>query len=672
MKDFTKRLTALVLVLAISASFTACNLSILNKGKIDDDDDGGGSWFKFGEDEPDESEPDETDPVTTPPPYTPGEYIETSDELTYPDKVPTYEELHPYKAPGNVTGQDAVDLLNEIELEVLQHCFKDYATVKIFFKDPEAYGITYDGITWGDATIDDDQVAEELAFDEELLAELYTIDYESLGTDDRLFYDKIVYDLELDTYLMSYSAFGYYTMIFNPLVGPQCDVLFNFELFDFETVEDAENYILLVEDIDRYYEQMIAYEEERAEYGFASSPTSYEAAAKSFDNLVKQEDDCFLYESFEERLDNIKDLSDDDRARLIQEHEDAMKNVFFPKMQECADRLRALKDYNGVDAGLCQYKGGDAYFAVLVMTKTNSSMPVDEQMAMLEAEVDKNTEEMLAIFGSGDLSWYYDVQDHDYTYGDVQDNLDGLYEYIDGKFPEIPAHEYYFMPVPEIFEDDFAPAAYMGYQLDTFDANQLIVNYGDLETDLGVTIAHESYPGHMYQSIYTRSASKHLYMYLGASIGYEEGWAVYCELYSISDIFATDPTSPAERIIWIDRSNNMFITAVLDFGIHYEGWTLDDCVDYFNEATGDLYGVTADSLQDYYTLLVTEPCYSIKYAMGYVHTKNIIENAKINYPDATELEIHTTYLNCLTTNYEEIQENFDLMMQGKMDPPQGS
>lgn len=672
MKDLTKRLTAAALILSICGSFTACNLSLLNKGKIDDDDEDGGSWFKFGESEPDESEPDETDPVTTPAPYTPGEYIETSDELTYPDKVPTYEELHPYKAPGNVKGQDAVDLLNEIELEVLQDSFTDYASVTIYFENPDAYGITYEGVTWGDAMIDDVEVEEEKAKCEEWLGELYTIDYESLGTDDRLFYDKIVYDLEMDIYMMSYSAFGYYTMCFNPLVGPQSEVLFNFELFSFETVEDAENYIKLVEDIDRYYEQMIAFEEERAEYGFASSPTSYEAAAESFDNIVKQEDDCFLYASFEERLDGIEGLSDDDRERLIQENEDAMKNVFFPKMQDCADRLRALKDYNGVDAGLCQYKGGDAYYAALVMTKTNSSMPVADQMQLCEDEVAKNTVEMLDIIGSGDFSWYNDYADHDYTYGTVQENLDGLYEYIDGKFPEIPAHEYFFMPVPEVFEDDFSPAAYMAYNVDTYDYNQIIINYGSLETDLGVTVAHESYPGHMFQALYTRSASKHLYMYLAASIGYMEGWAVYCEMYAISDIFATDPTSPAERMIWMDRINNMYITAVLDFGIHSEGWTLDDCVDYFNEATGDLYGVTADSLQEYYTLLVTEPCYSVKYAMGYIHTKNIIENAKINYPDATELEIHTTYLNCLTTNYEEIAENFDLMMQGKMLPPQES
>ena len=678
MKDLTKRMTALLLIASMSASFAGCSLLEGKKSKSkDDDDDDVGSWFLFGDDDTDESDPDESDPdvtvpVVTPPPYVPGEYIETSDMLTYPDHVATYDELHPYVAPGTVAGKDAEDLLDQIEMEAIQHTVTCYADAVLIFEDPSAYGITYDGVTWGDITMDISEYPEEKAFYDGQLEKLYTIDYESLGTDDRLFYDKIVYDYQNYSYCYSYTAFEYYTMALNPLVGPQSDILFVLDLYTFETVEDAENYLLLLEDVERMFDEYCTYEETRAEYGFASSATSYEAAAKTFDNLVKMTDDCFLYDSFEERLDNIKGLSDADRDTLLQEHEDIMKNIVFPAFQDCADRLRALEDYGGMDAGLCMYKGGDAYYSWLCMMQTNSGMSVEESMALCDAEVAEMTDGMSKIFNSGSFEWYNDYVSHDYTMGTVQDNLDYLYEAIEPNFPEIPAHEYFLMEVPEVFEDDFSPAAYFGYHLDNYNSNMLLVNNGSTGTDLGVTMAHEAYPGHMFQSLYTRSATSHPYMYLADSIGYNEGWAVYCETYAMMNYFADNPEGDAEMFVYLEDISNVLITTGLDYGIHVEGWTIEDCCDYYNAATCDMYGITPDMISDYYTLLVTTPCYSAKYGMGFIHTKEIMERAHENFPDASEVEIHEAYLNCLTTNFEELEVNMTAMLNGELEPPQGN
>ena len=79
---------------------------------------------------------------------------------------------------------------------------------------------------------------------------------------------------------------------------------------------------------------MCTFEEKRVEYGFISSDNSYEKAAESFDSLVEQKDDCFLYDSFASRLDNIDGLSDTDRERLIDENDTAMHDVVFPEFEE--------------------------------------------------------------------------------------------------------------------------------------------------------------------------------------------------------------------------------------------------------------------------------------------------------------------------------------------------
>ncbi|MBO4680430.1 MAG: DUF885 family protein [Clostridiales bacterium] len=606
--------------------------------------------------EPSETdETKETSGTTVPGGSRDGKYIRTSNELTYPDHVASYDEVHPKHAPGNLKNEEAVARLNEVESTILKSYISCYVDADILFENPEKVGIT--GIdaknkAWGGVSVPASQYPEKKAFYEKQRDLLLEIDYETLKTDDRLCYDKLLYDIEENIYCYSFTAFEYYTMIFNSLVGPQSEVFFLLDVFTFDSVKDAENYIYVLKDIDRYYDEMCEYEETRAKYGFASSAESYEAAAESFDKLLEQRDDCFLYKSFEERLDKIKGLSSADRERLIKENEDAMKNVVFPEFEECAKRMRALKSAGGQDAGLTEYRGGDAYLAVLTRLQTNSSKTVEETVKTLDSEIDRIEKEMREL-KSHSSDWKSEYNAHKYSKGTVNQNLDFLREAVKKDFPSIPAHQYYLMEVPKVFEKNFSPAAYLGFHLDNFDSNMIIVNNRNVDKDFGTTLAHEGYPGHMFQSLYTRAHTKHVYMYVSGSIGYKEGWATYCENYS-ARYFSGNGMTDAAKYVVLDNDLTLLLETRIDFGIHYEGWDIDTCVKYLN-----MHGlwVTKSSLQRIYTLLVCDPCYFVKYGMGYVWTKNIMDNARSQFPKATEKQIHTAYLNGLTGTFDQIEAN---------------
>lgn len=616
---------------------------------------GSGSKPRYG-DETDPSYTVSTDP-TTDPTSDPtssgsGNYIPTSEELTYPDHVATVDEIHPYHAPGTIGGSEAVSKLNEVENNLLHHSITSYADIVILFENPEKFGYEYTDVTWGDF-ISIDQYDEEKSYYQSQLNELLTINYETLQDDDRLCFDRIVYDCEEEIYAFSYTAFEYYSMTFNYLVGPQSDILFMMELFSFENLEDAENYILLVKDIDRYFDIMCDFEEERVKYGFASSDNSYEEAAKSFDNLVAQKDDCFLYASFEERLDNIDGLSSADKNRLISEHDKAMKEIVFPEFQECADRMRALKGSGGVDAGLCVYKGGDAYYAWLTRNQTNSNATSQQSIEILDKVINDTNDELLGITQNG-FAWYDEYMNHKYTKGSLEDNLDFLRDKIKTDFPAIPAHSYFTMEVPAVFEENFSPAAYCGYHLDNYNSNMIIVNNAAVDDDFGVTVAHEAYPGHMFQSIYTRDHSTHPYLYLSVSIGYKEGWATYVENYSMRYFTDSGKVTDGMTLVKDEALLSMLLSTRADYGIHCENWSLQDCIDYFNSFG---FQVTEDSFKEYYTLIVTEPSYYAKYGMGYVWTQKTMDDMHSRYPNKTDLEIHTAYLDSLTGTFEQINES---------------
>ena len=650
MRFFSKRLTAVICCFAMILSLAGCMGGSVRHASRET---GGNSKLENGYTEPITTISNPSTGTSADPTSKPKKTINSADDLTYPDHVATFEEIHPDHAPGTVSGNIAVNLLSEIEMDILRHEITSYADIVILFENPEKIGLDVKDATWGDF-ITADEYDEEKQYYQNQLNRLLTIDYESLKGDDRICYDKLVYDCEENVYSYSYTAFYYYTMVFNYLVGPQSEILFILDVFSFKTVEDAENYILLIKDLDRYYDYMCAYEETRARIGWASSDDSYEEAAKSFDNLVKQKDDCFLYQTFEERLDNIKGLSSSDRSRLISEHEKAMKEVAFPEFEECATRMRSLKGSGGTDKGLCEFKGGDAYYAMITRIMTNNSASVKESTDALDNRLKYVYNEYSRI-ASANLDWYKEYKNHSYSKGSLENNLDFLLGSVKSDFPDIPPHEYYTMDVPKAFEDNFSPAAYLGYHLDNFNSNLLIINHksADSDKDFGVTVAHEAYPGHMFQSLYTRSHTSHPYMYLSVSTGYAEGWAVYVENYSMK-YFSENGISDAMKLVRYESDLSLLASTRVDYGVHVENWSLKDCVDYFKQFG---FSVSEKSFKKFYTLIVTDPGYYAKYGMGYVWTQQIMDDMHSKYPDKTDRQIHTAYLDSLTGTYGQIRKN---------------
>ncbi len=662
MKKISVKITALTCCAALILSLAGCTGTGSSSGHSGGGrSSGGASKPQGGQTDPTyNTDPtwDPTDPTDpTSGPANNGNYIPTSDLLTYPDHVASFDEVHPSHPNGTVKGNDALAILSDVENTIIHHEIDCYADVEILFENPEKFGFDIQDVTWGDF-ISIDEYDDEKEFYQSQLDLLLTIDSGSLSGDDLLCYEKMVYDCEESIYSYSYTAFEYYTMIFNFLVGPQSDILFLLDVYSFENVEDAENYIALVKDLDRYFDQMCEYEEERASYGFISSDTSYEEAAKSFDNLVAQKDDCFLYASFEERLDRINGLSSDDRDRLITEHEKAMKDYMFPEFEECASRMRALKGSGGVDAGLCAYRGGDAYYAMLTRRITNSGATVQESINAIDTTLQSVYDEYMGI-ATGGFDWYNEYMNHAYSKGGITDNLDYLVDAVKPDYPAIPAHEYYLMDVPEVFEENFSPAAYLGYHLDNFDANLIIVNNSSVDDDFGVTVAHEAYPGHMFQSLYTRAHTAHPYMYLTSSTGYNEGWATYVENYSMKYFSEGGADSSAMKLVRGESVMGLLASTRVDYGIHVENWSLDDCVNYF-ETWG--FSVTADDFSQLYTLLVTDPGYYAKYGMGYLWTQKVMDDAHAKYPNATDKDIHTAYLDSLTGTFDMISKNIDRLL----------
>ena len=104
---------------------------------------------------------------------------------------------------------------------------------------------------------------------------------------------------------------------------------------------------------------------------------------------------------------------------------------------------------------------------------------------------------------------------------------------------------------------------------------------------------------------------------------------------------------------------SLYASTRIDYGIHVENWSLQDCLDYLN---GFGFQATEDSFGEFYMLVVTEPAYYAKYGMGYLWTQKIMDSMHAKYPNASDLDIHKAYLDSMPVSFEQITDNMDAIL----------
>lgn len=118
--------------------------------------------------------------------------------------------------------------------------------------------------------------------------------------------------------------------------------------------------------------------------------------------------------------------------------------------------------------------------------------------------------------------------------------------------------------------------------------------------ELLVLSLHEGIPGHHYQNFYEKKFP--LYIQYFSSTGYVEGWGLYSEnLYDYKD--------KSEYYFKLRYDLLRCIRLVLDTGIHYYGWTKEDCLEFNEKYLGKNHKCE-------YNRLVNEPGRDVCYKVG--------------------------------------------------------
>lgn len=501
--------------------------------------------------------------------------------------------------------------------------------------DPERYGITEYPITLGSF---EEWTEEDLLNDlDEMSVELATFDYELLTDEQKMTYDILTH--YIDTERLGASLSLYYEPL-APTTGAATQLPITFAEYKFYREQDIKDYLQLLPMLKDYFDSIMSLQQRRADAGLFMTEATLDANLEICANFVANPENNFLITSFASRMETIDWLDDQAKTDYIAQNSAIVNDTIIPTFNALADGLEAMRGSCTEDGGLARLPKGREYFSYLMASRLGSDRDVAEMVDLLESYQMKQFARLQALFSS-DPSLESQYESFKYTYTAPEEALNYLKGKITEYYPEIPDTSFSIHYVEKELEDVLSPAFYMIPPLDRYLENTIYINNGSVNhSTLFTTLAHEGYPGHLYQNVYFNSSNTEPLRSMLSYLGYSEGWATYVE----NESYGYDPkiTAPLAEVFALDSSIKLSIYALLDICINYLGWDRAQTGDYVAQFFGRQ---SDDVINQIYDAISGDPCYYLSYHGGYIEILEMRGIAETTLGDKFNLkEFHKFFL----------------------------
>lgn len=515
--------------------------------------------------------------------------------------------------------------------------------------DPEAWGITEAESAFGEASAR--SLREDMARTRQTREELLAFDA-SLLTDDQKLTMTVLADY-LDTALLS-EGLELYSRPLAPTIGIQAQLPILLSEYTFRSRDDVTDYLYLLSQIDVYYGELAEFEKERAAAGLGFSDGTLDRIIDSCRSYLLVPGENFLTETFEEKLNGLTDVTEEEKKAWKEEHVQLLAEHFLPAYQSLIDVLSSLKGSGTNETGLCGYPDGARYYEYLVRTATGTSY---DSIDDLTEAVTERIEEDAEITGHLlNPQLYEEMLTASFRETEPGAILEDLQIRIRDDFPSLPSCSYEVKDVPEALELSLSPAFYLVPPLDLYEDNVIYINRNEQydTSSLYTTLAHEGFPGHLYQTVYFTASCDDPMRRLLSFSGYTEGWATYVEF--LSYFFDNGLSPDLQSLQMHNQAVLLGIHALLDLNINYYGWTRDQTAAFLEET----YGITDRETSDrMYDLMVDNPSNYLEYYVGWLEIQNMRDEAEEILGDSFDAkDFHTFLLETGPASFRVIRSYF--------------
>ena len=471
-------------------------------------------------------------------------------------------------------------------------------------RSPSDYGIADIPATYG--SLSSDPVAAKASV-RNVLSSLQEFDPDTLSSENALTF-KI-----LDTYLKNASTGTDYLLYQEPL-GPvsgihtQLPVLLS--EYSFYDTQDVETYLALLKETPSYFDSVIRFEQKKATSGLFMPDYQADSVLDTCQSFIDMGKENYLVSTFNERIASLDLLPENKKDSFQKENMKLVTEEIYPAYQNLITAIKSLKGKGMNEQGLSHFPYGKKYYEYLVRQTTGCNESISRLRLMTRAQILEDLSAMQKILFPADAAL---TQASVLEQTSPDSMLDDLRSKITDTFPEIPDVDFQVKYVPESMQDYLSPAFYMIPAIDNLTENVIYINNGQTASGLNLytTLAHEGYPGHLYQTVYFSASEPDPIRSILDFGGYVEGWATYAEMMSY--YLAPLPKTEAS-LLQKNSSVILGLYALADMGIHYDGWSVTDTVRFFSD-----YGINdPNAVQSVYKLIIGSPANYLKYYIGYL------------------------------------------------------
>ena len=471
-------------------------------------------------------------------------------------------------------------------------------------RSPSDYGIADIPATYG--SLSSDPVAAKASV-RNVLSSLQEFDPDTLSSENALTF-KI-----LDTYLKNASTGTDYLLYQEPLgsvsgIHTQLPVLLS--EYSFYDTQDVETYLALLKETPSYFDSVIRFEQKKAASGLFMPDYQADSVLDTCQSFIDMGKENYLVSTFNERIASLDLLPENKKDSFQKENMKLVTEEIYPAYQNLITAIKSLKGKGMNEQGLSHFPYGKKYYEYLVRQTTGCNESISRLRLMTRAQILEDLSAMQKVLFPADAAL---TQASVLEQTPPDSMLDDLRSKITDTFPEIPDVDFQVKYVPESMQDYLSPAFYMIPAIDNLTENVIYINNGQTTSGLNLytTLAHEGYPGHLYQTVYFSASEPDPIRSILDFGGYVEGWATYAEMMSY--YLAPLPKTEAS-LLQKNSSVILGLYALADMGIHYDGWSVTDTVRFFSD-----YGINdPNAVQSVYKLIIGSPANYLKYYIGYL------------------------------------------------------
>lgn len=512
-------------------------------------------------------------------------------------------------------------------------------------KDPKAAGIDSYEITLG--SLSGDSPHNQARQLKKLSEELKKYSHRSLKGKDRLTCRLLSDYISRQQNL---AAYPYYDEPLTPSGGVTSQLPVLLAEYTFRNTRDIKDYLGLLSQMDTYFLGILDYEQKKADAGLFMSDEACLKVIEGCEVFTEHPDDNFLIDTFSNRLNAMDGLTDTQKNAYLKQHSKVLSEHVIPAYRQMIKGLTMLLGRGHNNWGLCNFPEGKAYYEAVVSADTGC----DDSVEDLFSQIAKARRE--------DLTFCQNLLEKnpklasqspkpDAALKEENSMLSRLQKEILTDFPAPPQTEVEICHVDPALSEYLAPAFYITAPIDDISHNRIYINDAKNDTDIYyfTTLAHEGYPGHLYQTICTSSYGAPEVLSLLNYPGYTEGWATYTEMQSFY-YAGLDPDLAS--LLQHNQAATLSLYATADIGIHYFGWEKEKNAAFWSE-----YGVddtaTVKRITD---LILEEPGNYLKYYVGYLKFRQMREQLALENKSFSVSAFHEAILRTGPSPFSVLEE----------------